>query len=98
MRDAREFSARTGDSLRWFIYTLSFVMPILSLAILGPWLGILAACASVGFWLWWIRPPIGQNCKPVTLLVTFILIFASAIVVLGAENLLERPAGQRSLL
>ena len=84
--------------MRWFIYTLSLVVPILSLIILGPWLGILAACTSVGFWLWWVRPPVGLNCKPTTWLVTFILIFASATVVLGAENLLERPAGQRSLL
>ena len=51
MRDARELSAQTGDAMRWFAYSFALVLPWISLGILGPWPGILTACAGVGFWL-----------------------------------------------
>lgn len=96
MRDARELSAKTGDAMRWFAYSFALVLPWISLGILGPWPGILTACAGVGFWLWWIYPPVGLNRRPATWLLTVFLIISSSIVLLVAEDSLQQAVVRRT--
>ncbi len=96
MREARELSAQTGDAVRWFIYTFTLLLPWISLGVMGPWVAIVTACVAVGFWLWWVHPPIGLNRRPTTHLLTFLLIATSGIVLIVAETTLLEAAARRT--
>lgn len=91
MRDAREFSARTGEAMRWFIFTFAVLLPWISLVMLGPWVTIVCAVLSVGFWLWWVYPPVGLNRQPLTWVFTFGLIILCATALLLAAEELQTP-------
>jgi hypothetical protein len=84
MRDIREHSARTGEPLRWFVYTLAATLPWLFLVLIGPIPTIVASCLGMGIWLWWLSPPVGLNRQPLTWLLTFLLLLASATTLLFA--------------
>ena len=91
MSEVREESARTGEAPRWFAYTLALVCPWITLGITGPWSALVTSCVAVGFWLWWVRPAIGLNRRPITWLATFVLIFLCAVVALVALDQLQNP-------
>lgn len=91
MRDARDLSARTGEAMRWFIYTFTLLLPWLSFFLLGPWATLFMASSCVGFWLWWVYPPIGLNRRPATWLLTFLVIVLGATALLLATEQLQSP-------
>lgn len=98
MRDVREYNAQTGEAMRWFVYTLALLLPWISLIIEGPWLAVATACGGLGFWLWWVHPPLGCNRRPITWIFTFLLICGSATVVLLAADQLQHPDTDQGLL
>jgi hypothetical protein len=91
MRDVREFSAQTGEAMRWFIYTFALFLPWLAFVMLGPWLTMATTIGCVAFWLWWIHPPVGLNRQPLTWLLTVGLILVNAMALLLSTELLQSP-------
>ena len=89
MRDAREYSAQTGEAMRWFLFIWVVLLPWISLAMLGAWLTLITSCGGVAFWLWWVSLPVGLNRRPVTWILTFFLICSSACTLLLATSQLH---------
>lgn len=91
MRDLRDESARTGEPVRWFAYTLALLLPWITLGITGPHSGLVVSLGAVGFWLWWIQPRVGLNRRPGTWLITLALILFSFTAALSALSQLQAP-------
>lgn len=92
MREIRDESARTGEPVRWFAYTIALLFPWIALGIIGPWPALVLSALAALFWLWWVQPPVGLNRRPGTWLVTLFLLFSCGAAALLAVELLQHPS------
>jgi hypothetical protein len=84
MKQFRDDSARDGEPLRWFVYLFASILAWIALMLIGNNATLVVACVSIAVWLWWVSPKIGVNQRPMTWLLTILLIVGNAAAVLLA--------------